>query len=276
MKCVILCIHNAPCIKLIMTIAHFSSSLSAKILSYSSSLSTVVDGGIPLNVSVLVLVTGTAFCLIALFSITLKCVVGRFRKKKIETENSPRVQVSHDLCRIPRVTLDSDAWSTRQISTFTPLAPPSYDDTILADQNVQALALPQQPSQDIPGVLPTTAESVAAAGDSGADDSIASLGEGANPNSTNASHFITPATTDELQRVNSSDENTQVNHSAQGHSEMSVNREFEGNETQTSTHSSPSDTTGSLELTTTHARTTTESQSVEMACSEHFVEVEES
>lgn len=241
-------------------------------------MSTGVDGGIPLNVSVLVLVTGAAFCLIALFSITLKCVVGRFRKK-IETENSPRVQVSHDLCRIPRVTLDSDAWSTRQISTFTPLAPPSYDDTILADRNVQALALPQQPSQDIPGVLPTTAESGAAAGDSGADDSIASLGEGANPNSTNASHFITPVTTDELQRVNSSDENTQVNHSAQGHSEMSVNREFEGNETQSSTHSSPSDTTGSLELTTnscTHARTTTESQSVELACGEHFVEVEES
>ena len=58
-------------------------------------------------------------------------------------------------CRIPRVMLDSSAWTDRQLDPFTTLAPPSYEDTVLADQTVQAQ--PQQ--QDIlPPHPPTTTE----------------------------------------------------------------------------------------------------------------------
>lgn len=70
--------------------------------------------------------------------------------------------------RIPRVMLDSSAWTDRQLDPFTTLAPPSYEDTVLADQTVQAQ--PQQ--QDIlPPHPPTTTEGTTNERPAGNEDS---------------------------------------------------------------------------------------------------------
>ena len=43
--------------------------------------------------------------------------------------------------RIPRVTLDSSAWTDRQLDLFTSLAPPSYEDSVLTDQSTWSSAV---------------------------------------------------------------------------------------------------------------------------------------
>ena len=74
----------------------------------------------------------------------------------------------HGPHRIPRVTLDSSAWTDRQLDLFTTLAPPSYEDTVLTDQNVQAQ--PQQ--QDIlPPQPPTITEGTTNERPAGYEDS---------------------------------------------------------------------------------------------------------
>ena len=75
---------------------------------------------------------------------------------------------NYDPCRIPRVTLDSSAWTDRQLDLSTSLAPPSYEDTVLTDQNIQAQ--PQQ--QDIlPPQPPTTTEGTTNERPAGYEDS---------------------------------------------------------------------------------------------------------
>ena len=75
---------------------------------------------------------------------------------------------NYDPHRIPRVTLDSSAWTNRQLDLSTSLAPPSYEDTVLTDQNIQAH--PQQ--QDIlPPQLPTTTEGTTNERPAGYEDS---------------------------------------------------------------------------------------------------------
>ena len=192
-------------------------------------------------------------------------MVGRLRKKKADTVDSPRVQMNRDLSRIPRVRLDSDAWSNRQLGAFTTLAPPSYDDTILADRTVQAHAPPQQLLQDAPPVLPTARENMQ-------DTPSVSPRDGANLLGTNAS---APVTADEL---NSTEESTQDNYSAEEvHSEMNIHCELEGNVA--THHPPPSDTTGfsprSTSDSSTHAPATAESQAV-ITSGGDLVEAEES
>lgn len=123
-----------------------------------------------LNISILILLTGVAFCLIAGFSIALKCTVSRLRKKyHMGTEDhSSTERHNYGPRRIPRVMLDSSAWTDRQLDPFTTLAPPSYEDTVLADQTVQAQ--PQQ--QDIlPSHPPTTTEGTTNERPAGNEDS---------------------------------------------------------------------------------------------------------
>ena len=151
-------------------IIHTSSSINLSDSLTFFLLHAGADESVSLNISILILLTGVAFCLIAGLSIALKCTVSRLRKQNnVDNEDcSSTERRNYGPHRIPRVTLNSSAWTDRQLDLFTSLAPPSYEDTVLTDQNVQAQ--PQQ--QDIlPPQPPTTTEGTTNERPAGNEDS---------------------------------------------------------------------------------------------------------
>lgn len=92
---------------------------------------------VPPTAAFLVLVTGVLLLVLVVAALVLKCLIRKFKNKvpprEVDLEGSP----SHANRRVNRVRLEPQGWSHTPAGGYSPLsnpAPPSYADTIRADQ----------------------------------------------------------------------------------------------------------------------------------------------
>lgn len=92
------------------------------------------DSTLKMNVSILVIMIFTSLLLIAILLLVLRCIVRNFKKKSLPSNRnqiSGRTDRSHRT-EISRIQLDQDMPYYTSVAT---VAPPSYRDTLLADQS---------------------------------------------------------------------------------------------------------------------------------------------